>query len=74
MRYFHVHYLFRHGINGHREPRQTEVAFDDVDPETTDAQLKQMARREVDSRFERSEDFPLYGKFWEITDVIEVCY
>ncbi len=74
MRYFLVHYLFRKGINGPKVPKETEVAFDDIDPETTDLELKRMAEREVDNRFEKSEDFPLYGKFWEITDVEEINY
>lgn len=36
MRYFKVYYLFRHWINGRWEPRDTEVVFDDIDPETSD--------------------------------------
>jgi hypothetical protein len=74
MRYFIVHYQFRKGLGPEWEPRQTEVAFDDIDPETTDAELIRMAQMEVNTRFERSDDYRLYGKFWEITDVEEINY
>lgn len=74
MRHFMVYYDFRKGINGPIEKRSTEVAFDDIDPETTDLQLRRMAEREVNNRFESSNDFPLYGKFWEITEVKEINY
>lgn len=74
MRYFLVHYTFRHGINGPTENKTTEVAFDDIDPETSDQELRRMAVMEVDQRFEKSDDFPLYGKFWEVTDVEEINY
>lgn len=74
MRHFIVYYLFRQGINGPKTGRETEVTFDDIDPETTDSDLRKMAIQEVDSRFYKSEDYPLYGKFWEITDVVEINY
>ncbi len=74
MRFFTVYYTFRKGINGPTENRETEVAFDDIDPETTDRDLVRMATNEVNQRFERSNDHPLYGKFWEVTDVQERCY
>lgn len=74
MRYFIVHYSFRPGLNGNPIMKSTEVAFDDIDPETTDDQLKRMAAIEVDQHFERSGDFPLYGKFWEVIEVEEVYY
>ncbi len=74
MRYFTVHYTFRPGINGAPENREHESAFDDIDPETTDNELKNMAVREVENRFYNSIDYPLYGKFWQIIEVEERCY
>lgn len=74
MRYFTVYYTFRRGINGPTEKQETEVVFDDIDPETTDLELQRMAEREVNHRFESSDDYPLYGKFWQVTDVEERCY
>lgn len=74
MRHFVVYYLFNIGINGPRKKRHLEVSFDDIDPETSDKDLKRMAHSEVDQRFKQSDDFPLYGKFWEVTDIEEVFY
>lgn len=73
MRHFVVRYYFRHGINGRWEDREIVITFDD-DHETTDADFKSMAEREVNIRFERSDDYPLYGKFWEVYQVEEVDY
>ncbi len=75
MKYFLVNYIFYKGLSRVPDYRNTEVCFDDIDPETTDAELKKMAAHEVDCRFIKcSEDFRIYGKFWDVTDVEEINY
>lgn len=74
MRHFLVHYEVRKGLGPEWVPKTHEASFDDVDLETTDHDLKQMARTEVDQKFFKSEDYPLYGKFWHIESVEEIKY
>lgn len=74
MRHFLVHYTFRKGINGPSEKRQSEITYDDIDPETTDMELKRMAANDVDQRFYQSVDYPLYGKFWQVIEVEDISY
>jgi hypothetical protein len=33
-----------------------------------------MAKKEVEHRFINSIDYPLYGDFWQITEVEEISY
>lgn len=74
MRHFIVRYTIRKGLGPGWEERSQEVAFDDIDPETTDRQLQDFARNEVESRLQQTEDFYWYGRNWTIYSVEEINY
>ena len=46
-----------------------EVAFHDIEPGTSDYDIKQMAQKEVETKLYKSEDYPLYGKNWEVVGI-----
>ena len=48
------------------------VGLDDLPDELSDSEIKNLIGREVDSQLSRSDDYPLYGKNWEIVDY-EYC-
>jgi predicted KAP-like P-loop ATPase len=72
MREFAVHFLIRKGLGPDWFAKTIFVVFDDIDHETTESKLRQMARHEAESIMERSEDYLVYGKNWIYKDIEEV--
>lgn len=52
--------------------KRIEVAFDDLPPDITDEDLKEMVRADVNDQLTRTADFPLYGKNWTINYIEEI--
>jgi hypothetical protein len=63
-----VEVQIRKGLGPEMMTKNFDVGFDDLPEETTWSEIKDMARREVESQLMRSEDFPVYGKNWTIVD------
>jgi hypothetical protein len=74
MRHFIVQYEIRKGLGPEWVSKTHESTFDDIDPETPEFDLKRMAVYELETRLRASEDYPLYGKNWNIAEVNEVVY
>lgn len=66
---FNVEVLIRKGLGPEWVHKNFPVGFDDVPEYLTKYDLRQMAKREVESKLYNSEDYRSYGKNWKIIEV-----
>lgn len=66
---FAVHFKLRKGLGPEWVDKTIFVGLDDVDPETTEFELKQMAINEAESQLYRTDDYKTYGKNWQYKDI-----
>lgn len=63
-----VEVRIRKGFGPDYKIKNIPIGFDDLPDDTSNEEIKDMAKMEVDSLLRSSEDYPLYGKNWEIID------
>jgi hypothetical protein len=68
--HFAVHFMIRKGLGPEYKEKVIEVGLDDIEPDTSDAELKSMAKLEAESYLSKSEDYPLYGKNWYVGEIL----
>ena len=67
--YFNVIFEIRKGLGPDTFLKTIAVGFDDLPPDTTDYELRQMAILEAESYLYKSEDYHLYRKNWKVAEV-----
>ena len=63
-----VEVKIRKGLGPDYIMKSIPVFFDDLPEGTTKYEMESMAAREIDEQLSKTEDFPQYGKNWEITN------
>lgn len=61
-----VEVMIRKGLGPEHINRNFSVGFDDLPEETTNYEIEQMAKAEVEQQLRNTEDYPIYGKNWKI--------
>lgn len=51
-------------------PKTICVGLDDLPAELSENEIREYAVRDAEEQLRRTEDFPLYGKNWEIIQVV----
>jgi hypothetical protein len=69
MKEFVVIVSIRKGLGPEWIEKHFPVAFDDIDDDVSEYELKQWASWEVEKILHNSEDFAVYGKNWVIEEV-----
>lgn len=67
--YFSVKFEIRKGLGPDTFFKDIGVFFDDIDPETSQGELNQMAVYEAELELYKSEDYHYYGKNWAVANV-----
>lgn len=71
MKEFVVLFKIVKGLGPENFEKAITVGFDDIDPETSEAELRQWAIREAEGQLYNSDDFRVYGKNWTLIEVYE---
>ncbi len=68
-RIYEVEVEIRKGLGPDLAHRTVSVGLDDIEPGTSEDEIRSMVESEVDDQLRRSEDYPLYGKTWRIVNI-----
>lgn len=61
-----VEVKIRKGLGPETITRHYPVGYDDIPEETTKQEIEDMAKKDVEEYLSGTEDYPKYGKNWEI--------
>lgn len=67
--YFAVHFILRKGMGPEHVPHLVNVGLDDIDPGTTEEEIREMVLLDAESQLRKTEDYPVYGKNWIYKDM-----
>lgn len=68
MRQLEVEVIIRKGLGPEYITKNFPYGFDDLPEDTTDFEIKEMAKYQVETYLRNTEDYRAYGKNWEIID------
>lgn len=71
LRVFNVLFSIRKGLGPEWLDKYIVVAFDDLPEDTSEWDVRQMARNEAELRLYNSDDYPVYGKNWTFKEVYD---
>lgn len=72
MREFAVHFSIRKGLGPEWTDKTVFIGLDDIHFETSESEIRQLARQDAERSLYHSDDYSVYGKNWIFKTIEEV--